>query len=228
MQKQEVRRKIFELADSDYKEFHSKLCPNTNNIVGVRVPILRNYAKELSKGDFIEYLENAENDYYEEIMLQGMIIGIAKMDIEERLKYIKKFIPKIDNWAICDTFCAGLKFVNRNREIVWQFLQKYINSKKEFELRFAIVMILDFYITDEYISDVINILDSIKHEGYYVKMAVAWAISIAYIKYPKITMKYLENNKLDDFTYNKALQKIIESYRVSNEEKEILKKMKKK
>lgn len=227
MQK-EVRKRIFELADNDYKEFHSKLCPNTNNIVGVRVPILRNYAKELIKGDFKKILASAKNDYYEEVMLQGMIIGMAKMDLNERLKYIQDFIPKIDNWAICDTFCAGLKFTNQNKEIVWKFLQKYIDSKEEFELRFAIVMMLDFYIIDEYINEVINILDNIKHEGYYVKMAVAWAISIAYIKYPRLTMDYLQNNNLDNFTYNKALQKIIESYRVSKEEKEILKKMKKK
>ncbi len=225
---EEIEKKIFELADDLYKEFHSGLCPNTNNIVGVRVPILRDYAKELSKGNFRNYLDNAKDDYYEETMLQGMIIGLSKMELEERLNYIKKFVPKIDNWAVCDVFCAGLKFVNRNKEIVWEFLKSYKNSIKEFELRFFIVMLLDFYITDEYINEVINILDNIKHEGYYVKMAIAWTISVAYIKYPKITMKYLINNTLDNFTYNKALQKIIESYRVRNEDKEIIRSMKRK
>lgn len=224
----EVRNKIFELADTKYKEFHSGLCPNTNNIVGVRVPVLRDYAKQLSKGDFRKYLLKAKSDYYEEIMLQGMVIGLAKMDINERIKYINQFVPKIDNWAICDVFCAGLKFVKSNRKEVWKFLQKYQKSNKEFELRFLIVMLLDFYITEEYINEVIKILDSTKHQGYYVKMAVAWAISIAYIKYPSITMDYLKNNTLDDFTYNKALQKIIESYRVTNEDKEIIRNMKRK
>lgn len=224
----EIRNKIFELADTKYKEFHSGLCPNTNNIVGVRVPVLRNYAKQLSKGDFREYLLHAKSDYYEEIMLQGMVIGLAKMDIKERLRYIKEFIPKIDNWAICDVFCAGLKFVESNRKEVWQFLQKYRKSKKEFELRFLIVMMLDFYITEEYINEVIHILDSIKHQGYYVKMAIAWAVSIAYIKYPIITMEYLKSNTLEDFTYNKALQKIIESYRVTKEDKKIIRNMKRK
>lgn len=224
---EEVRKKIFELADDKYKEFHSGLCPNTNNIVGVRVPILRNYAKELAKGDFKNYLKNAKNDYYEEIMLQGMVIGLAKMDIEERLKYIEAFVPKIDNWAICDVFCAGLKFVNKNKEQVWNFLQKYTKSREEFELRFLIVMMLDFYITEEYINEVITLLDSIKHTGYYVKMAISWTILVAYVKYPKITMEYLKNNTLDDFTYNKALQKIIESYRVSDEDKKIIRSMKK-
>lgn len=120
----EIRKKIFELADSKYKEFHSGLCPDTNNIVGVRVPILREYAKELAKGDFRKYLANAKENYYEEVMLQGMVIGLAKMELDERLKYIESFVPKIDNWAVCDTFCAGLKFVNKDKEAMWEFLRK--------------------------------------------------------------------------------------------------------
>lgn len=224
---EEVRKKIFELADEKYKQFHSGLCPNTENIVGVRIPVLRNYAKELVKKDFRSYLKTISDEYYEEIMIKGMIIGLAKMEVEERINYINKFVPKIDNWAICDTFCAGLKFTNKNKELVWKFIKKYENSKKEFELRFLIVMLLDYYITDEYIEEVIRMLDKIKHEGYYVKMAISWAISEAYVKYPKTTMKYLKNNTLDNFTYNKAIQKIIESYRVSEEDKNILRKMKK-
>lgn len=225
---EEIRKRIFELADLKYKEFHSGLCPNTNNIVGVRVPVLRNYAKEVAKGDFRRYLSNARNDYYEEIMLQGMVIGLAKMKVEERLNYIREFVPKINNWAICDVFCAGLKFTNTNKETMWEFLQEYKNSKEEFELRFFIVMLLDFYITDEYIKIVLKLIDSIKHEGYYVKMAIAWALSVAYVKYPEITMEFFQNNTLDNFTFNKALQKIIESYRVSDLNKEIIREMKRK
>ena len=222
----EVRKKILELADPKYKEFHSGLCPNTENIIGVRIPVLRKYAKELAKDDFRSYLSSIADDYYEEIMIKGMIIGLAKMETEERLNYISEFVPKIDNWAICDTFCAGLKFTNKNKDVVWEFIKKYQNSRKEFELRFLIVMLLDYYITDKYIDEVIKILDKTKHDGYYVKMAIAWTISVLYVKYPKITMEYLKNNTLDDFTYNKALQKIIESYRVSEEDKNIMRKMK--
>ena len=221
-----VRKKILELADPKYKEFHSGLCPNTENIIGVRIPVLRKYAKELAKDDFRSYLSSIADDYYEEIMIKGMIIGLAKMETEERLNYISEFVPKIDNWTICDTFCAGLKFTNKNKDVVWEFIKKYQNSRKEFELRFLIVMLLDYYITDKYIDEVIKILDKTKHDGYYVKMAIAWTISVLYVKYPKITMEYLKNNTLDDFTYNKALQKIIESYRVSEEDKNIMRKMK--
>lgn len=222
----EIREKIFELADEKYKEFHSSLCPNTNNIIGVRVPVLRNYAKELAKGDFRTYLANAKDEYYEEVMLQGMVIGLSKMELEERLEYITKFVPKIDNWAVCDVSCAGFKFAKKYQSEVWKFLKPYLESNKEFEIRFGVVMLLDFYITEEYIDKVLEILNKIKYEGYYVKMAVAWAISVCYIKFPKETFKLLQENSLDDFTYNKALQKIIESYRVSEEEKKTIRAMK--
>lgn len=226
MNQDKIREELLNLVDEKYKEFHSGLCPNTDNIMGVRVPVLRNYAKELVKQDWKEYLKTAKNDYYEEIMLQGMVIGLAKVDIEESIKYVKKFVPKIDNWAVCDVFCAGLKITNKNLEIMWEFIQEYLNSKKEFELRFAIVMILDYYIKEEYINKVLEIFNKIQHEGYYVKMAVAWAISVAYVKFPEQTMTLLKDNNLDNFTYNKALQKCIESYRISDEQKEILRKMK--
>ena len=223
-----IRKELLALADPKYKEFHSSLCPGTDNIIGVRIPVLRNYAKKLSKQEtFKEYISFNKTVYYEEVMLQGMLIGLIKdTDIKEILSIIKNFVPKIDNWAVCDIFCSGLKTVNKNKETVWQFIQKYLKSKKEFELRFAIVMMLDYFIDDKYIDDVLNILDNIKHDGYYVKMAVAWTISVAFVKYPKITMKYLEKNNLDDWTYNKALQKICESFRVSKETKKAIKAMK--
>lgn len=224
----QVRDKIFELADEEYKKFHSKLCPDVDNIVGVRTPKLREYAKQLSKQDWKQYLQNAQDQYYEETLLQGMVIGNIKENIEVLIPYIEKFIPKINNWAICDCFCAGLKITKKNLEYMWGFIKPYLESNQEFEVRFAVVMILDYYVTDKYIFEVLNILNNIKHEGYYVKMAVAWAISTCYIKFNEITMKMLENNNLDDFTYNKSIQKIIESYRISESEKILLKKIKRK
>lgn len=228
---EEIRRKIIELSDEKYKEFHSSLCPNTDNIIGVRVPVLRKFAKELLKEiDWQEYLEKAWDEYYEEVMLQGMIIGLASKNknINEIIKYIDNFVPKIDNWAVCDTFCAGLKITDKNLEYMWRYIQKYIKSEKEFELRFAIVMMLDYYINEEYIDEVIKILDNIKNKEYYVQMAIAWTISVAFVKFEDRTMKYLNNNSLDDFTYNKSIQKIIESYRVNEKTKGKLKKMKRK
>ncbi|MFA6914018.1 MAG: DNA alkylation repair protein [Endomicrobiia bacterium] len=228
MHEQKIRQELLNMQDKKYKDFHSKLCPGTENIIGVRIPLLRNYAKQISKEPFWkEYVLSAKIKYNEEVMLQGMLIGLAKkIDIKEALKLIEGFVPKINNWGICDIFCGELKITVKNEDIIWNFIQKYLKSKKEFELRFAIVIILGYYLTDEYILKVFPIFDRIKHDGYYVKMAVAWAISNAFIKYPKETMQYLKKNSLDDWTYNKALQKITESFRVDNKTKEIIRSMK--
>jgi 3-methyladenine DNA glycosylase AlkD len=223
-----IREQIFELADEDYKNFQSKLCPGIDNIIGVRLPLLRKLAKEIAKGNWREYIKTSKSEYYEEVMLQGMVIGYIKSDIDEVLSYVTDFVPKIDNWAICDSFCIGLKFTKTNMERVWDYIGQYLSSKQEFEMRFGIVMLLNFYIEEEYIDKVLILLDKAKHEGYYVKMAVAWAISICYIKFPEETMKYLNNNTLDDFTYNKALQKITESLRIDKETKILIRSMKRK
>lgn len=227
--KQEIKEKLFKLSDQKYKEFHGGLCPGIENIIGVRVPVLRKYAQELFKEkDWKQTIEEIDNEYYEEIMLQGMLIGQAKKeDINTILKYVGKYVPKIDNWAICDVFCAGLKITKKYKKEMWNFIKKYLKSDKEFEIRFAVVMILDYYIDEEYLKEDFKIFDNIKHEGYYVKMAVAWAISICLIKYYEDTVKYLKKSKIDNWTYNKAIQKAIESYRISDSQKEILRKMKK-
>ena len=107
-----------------------------------------------------------------------------------------------------------------------EFIQPYLKSNKEFEIRFAVVIILNYYITEDYIDLILETLDEVKHEGYYVKMAVAWAISLCFVKFEEKTMNYLKNNKLDDFTYNKSLQKICESLRVDKDTKAIIKSMK--
>lgn len=227
MENNQIRKKLEELSDEEYRKFHTGLCPKSSEILGVRVPILRNFAKEIVKeGNIEEYLENALDNSYEEILLQGMVLGLWKTSIEKFSKYLESFIPKINSWAVCDVSVAGFKITKKNMEYMWNFLQKYLKSNKEFELRFAIVMLLDFYITDEYIDKVLQILNNIKNDEYYVKMAIAWTLQVAFVKFPNETMKLLKNNKIDDWTYNKALQKIIESYRVDENTKNEIKKMK--
>lgn len=225
--KNEIRKKIFSLADEKYQKFHSNLCPNTNNIIGVRVPILRAYAKELVKDGFEENFKKIENEYYEEIMLKGMMIGLQKMEINKKLEYIEKYIPLIDNWAICDTFVAGLKI--KEKEKFYNFITKYLDNKNsEFEIRFGLVALLDYFIDQTHLQEIFKFTEKIKKEKYYIEMAIAWLISICYIKFSKETLKYLKSNTLSDFVYNKSIQKIIESTRVSQEEKEKLRKMKRK
>ena len=196
----------------------------------MRVPVLRDYAKKLSKEyEICDLLNNIDDEYYEEVMLQGMLIGLQKdKNMQNILEEIEVFIPKIDNWAICDVFCAGLKITKKHLEEMWHFLQNYLRSDKEFEVRFGVVMILDYYITEEYLEKDFSIFDNVKSDKYYVQMAVAWAISICLIKYYDRTVKYLqEEADLDNFTYNKSIQKAIESYRITNEQKDFLRNMKK-
>ena len=224
-----IEKELFEMQDKKYQEFQKKLCPGTNNIIGIRIPALRKYAKELlKKYDFEELMKHIKDNYYEEIMLQGMLIGGAKEEFNVIIKYIKEFIPKIDNWAVCDTFCTGLKITKKNKCDMWKVLQEYLKSKKEFEVRFGVVMILDYFIDEEHLEKNFKIFNNIKVDKYYVQMAVAWAISICLIKYYDRTIKYLiEEANLDNFTYNKTIQKAIESFRITNEQKVFLKNMKK-
>ena len=223
-----IEKELFELQDKKYQEFQKKLCPGTESIIGIRVPILRNYAKDLlKKYNFKEIMECVKDNYYEEIMLQGMLIGGAKENFDVIIKYIEGFIPKIDNWAVCDTFCTGLKITKKHKEEMWLFVQKYLKSKKEFEVRFGVVMILGYFIDEEHLEDNFKLFNSIKIDKYYVQMAVAWAISICLIRYYDRTVTYLqEEAELDNFTYNKSIQKATESYRITDEQKEFLRKLK--
>lgn len=224
---EDIRKKLFELQDLKYKEFHGSLCPNVDNIIGVRTPKLKEIAKQIAKEDYKEFLDSVEDKYYEELVLQGLVIGYAKTDIKNIFEYLEKFVPKINSWAVCDITCGNLKITKKYMKEMWKFLEKYINSTKEYEIRFALVMYLDYFLTDEFIDEILVKINKITNKEYYVQMAIAWLVSIAYIKQKEKTEKFLENNNLDKFTQNKSIQKICESYRVSNEDKEKVRKYKK-
>ena len=222
----EIRDKLFELQDIKYKEFHKRLCPTKKEIIGVKIPVLKKYAKDLYKVDS-DALNKIGNKYYEEIVLQGFLIALMKEPVDKKIKLIRKFVSKIDNWAVCDVFCSSLRIKNNEKEIYFEYLKEYYNSKEEFELRFIIVMLLDHFLEDEYIDDVFKIIETIKSDKYYVNMAIAWLLSIAFIKYRDKTLLQLEKTK-DDWIYNKSIQKIIESKRVSDKDKEYLRNKKRK
>lgn len=224
---EEIREELFNLQDLKYQKFHAKLCPGVDNIIGVRAPELKKLAKKILKQDAFKYIEEQNKEYYEEIMLEGILIASCKTTLENKFKYLDKFIPTINCWAITDSCAASFK-LSSEKDKMWNYLEKYQNSKEEYELRFMIVMWMDHYLTDDYIDEVLKRIDRIKSDDYYVKMAIAWLISIAYIKFPQKTLNYLNNNNLSIWTFNKSLQKIIESNRVSKEEKALIKSMKKK
>ncbi len=216
---EKYREKLLALAEPKYQKFMASLIPGTDNILGVRSPEMKKLAKELSKDDWRTYFEQNRDIYYEETLLQGSVIGLLKEDIEVVLSEACRYIPKITNWALCDSFCSGLKITVNNKERVWDFLMDYVNSDKPYDIRFAVVMMLDYFIDVEHTAEMLRLFEDIKNEDYYVKMAVAWAVSMCYVNYSDITMTFLKNNKLDDFTYNKSLQKICESLKPSIEEK---------
>ncbi len=222
-----VREELFKKQDLEYKKFHSSLCPNVDNIIGVRIPELRKMAQKIAKENYEQFFKDVNSEYYEEILLQGLVIGYAKISIEETFKYLKSFIPKIDNWAVCDTTCSNLKITKKYMKEMWEFLEQYINSDKEYEIRFALVMYLDYFLNEEYIDDILKNIDKIKNKEYYVQMAIAWLISVAYVKQKEKTEKYLLKNNLDRFSQNKSIQKICESSRVSEDDKNKLRKYKK-
>ena len=213
-----VLNELFKYADVEYKTFHKKLIPNVSEekIIGVRIPQLRKIAKCLDNDDF-------GWDYYEEIMLHGFYIGYKKLDLPQRLNMLDEFIPKIDNWAVCDCVCSTLKFVKKNQAEFLDFLQKYMYSDKEYDVRFAVITLMDYYLDDEYIDYTLNYLKNIRSEYYYVNMGAAWAFCTAFTKYKDKVLLLLENRQLSSEIHNMTISKIRDSYRVDKETKEYLK-----
>ena len=224
---QTLRTKLNEAVEEKYKEFHQSLVPGLDSMLGVRMPKIREIAKWAAKQNWQEEWEDISDSCYEELMIKGLLIGYGKLSREEQTEYLKKYIPLMNNWAICDCCCSTWKFMKKDMEYWFAFLEPYLKSENEFEVRFAIVSMLDHFITENYIDRMFVAFDEVRQEGYYVKMAVAWAVSICYIKFSEKTWKYLEKGSLDDFTHSKAIQKIRESYHVSKEEKERLLSLKK-
>ena len=214
--------------DEKFKDFTSALIPGSRPILGVRVPILRKIAKEIAKGDWQTYLRDATEDTYEEVAIKGFVIGYAKENLNTLLPYIEEHIEKINDWSLCDGFCSNLKIVAKHKDKFWKFLLPYAKVDDEFKQRVVAVMLMNYYLSDEYIDTTLAVLDSLKNEKYYCKMAVAWAVATAWAKQREKTYCYMQdgNNTLDDWTYNKAIQKMIESYRVSDEDKVMLREMK--
>jgi len=247
--RQQIREQILELAEPSYQQFSAKLLPGTERIAGVRLPLLRKLVKQQLKKDWRAYLEevfnpeekmmgvvseqepvsqHSEDELFEEIMFQGMLIGYAPFQLDERFCYLDRFIPKINNWSVCDSVCTTMKFAKEYPKETWDFLQRYVHSDEEYGIRFAVVMYINYFMKEEYFREVLRELDEINHPAYYVKMAVAWAVSMCYVFNVDETETFLNTCKLDDFTYNKAIQKIIESRQVDKEEKEKIKSWKRK
>ena len=219
---------LYNLQDISYKEFHSKLIMS-NDLIGVRTPALKRLAKVIAKSNYEEFFKKNRHELYEENLVHGLVLGYLKLDFIELKKYIDEFIPYINNWAVCDMTAANLKLYKKNKtkNIAFNEVKKYINDKNFWINRFGYILLLDYFIEEEYIDEIFKLCENYKDE-YYVKMGIAWLISVCYVKFKGRTITFLKKNKLDIWTHNKAIQKIVESNRVTLEDKKFLKGMKRK
>lgn len=252
----ELQILLHQMGNATYQAFQMKLIPGEDNVIGIKLPVLRDMARQIAKGNAASFLKVAKLETYEERMIKGFVIGQMKADFKIICREVETFVPHISNWSVCDSFCAGLKCFKKHGKEGYEFLQPYLFSQKEFEKRFGIVMLMDYYIQDDFIEEVLSYLIHVHNEDYYVNMAVAWAISVCFVKYPVKTkealimvyqkLKHQDESSLEDsllcteqsgdfnqagqwinkFTYQKSLQKILESYRVMAEDKAWIRSMK--
>ncbi len=214
------------LQDENYRKFHQNLTTTCYEILGLRVPMQRKIAKEISKGNIEEFFCFCKDKYYEEVNIEGFVLaGIKDLSLLE--KYFDSFVLKIDNWAICDGFCNSLKIVQKNKEYFWKKIQELLKKEETFSVRVGLILLLCFYVEKEYIFDILQLVKTVTHEEYYVGMGLAWLLAECYIKYPEETLVLLKEKSLSSFVQNKTISKIRDSYRVSKEEKEFLKSLKK-
>lgn len=218
---------LFQFQDLKYRNFHSTLIMNSQyEIIGIKLPIIRDIAKKIARGDRESFLLNVQNKYYEEVMIEGLVISYIK-DEKTFDHYFDIFINKIDNWAICDSFCAAIKIIEKKEKYFHKALKLSLN-KKEFLARVGLVMLLNHFISKENIKLIFDTLNKISNDKFYVNMAMAWLICELYIKYPHETLDFLKENNLNKFTQNKAISKINDSLRVDKNEKRMVSKLRKK
>lgn len=218
----EILNKLQQSADEKYRIFTAKLLPPDVPFLGVRIPVLRGIAKQLIKeGRAVAYLEIPPEKlkYQDELILYALLLAQSKQPYPLKLKQIKAFVPFINSWAVCDIFCAALKDVKTVPENFYEAFLSYTQSKAEYQIRFFYVIALGYFITPAYLEAVFSAIRRQQYVGFYDKMAVAWLLSVAYVKYPRQTENFILTAPLDSFVFKKTISKICDSFRVSKEAK---------
>ena len=213
-----LRAELAALAEPRYQEFSRRLTPTGREILGVRVPMLRRIAVRLVR-EGTAALPLDKKSSHEEILIAGMILARQKKPVATLLSEIDDFLAVTDNWAVCDTLCAELKIVKREPKPFWRFIAPLFRDSREFHVRFACVLLLDYFLEDEWIAAALNRLASVRHPAYYARMGAAWGLSIAFIRYPDATLATLRRADLPGDIRQKAVRKILESFRVDAEAK---------
>ena len=221
-----ISEELFKLQDIKYRDFQVKLIPNysIDIMIGVRTPDLRNYAKKLLKENkYKDFLEELPHKYFDENQLHAFIISKIK-NYDECISYINIFLPYIDNWATCDQMSP--KIFKKNKKKLLNQIKIWIKSKDTYTIRFSIGMLMNHFLDEDYNPKYLEMVSKIKSDEYYINMMVAWYFATALAKQYDDTISYIENNKLDKWTHNKTIQKAIESYRITEEQKDYLRKLK--
>ena len=222
-----IKNELLSMQDKTYKDFHSKLMPtiNSNSIIGVRVPVLRDYAKKLFKENSIEslnsFLKNLPHEFYEENNIHAFLIEKIN-NFDECIFYLEEFLPYIDNWATCDML--NPKIFKNNCEKLLEKIYQWINSDSVYTVRFAIGMLMRYFLDEKFETKYLDLVVSINSEEYYINMMRAWFFATALAKQYDQTLPYIKNYSLDKWTHNKTIQKANESFRITKDQKEELKK----
>jgi 3-methyladenine DNA glycosylase AlkD len=223
-----ITEQLFALQDLEYKQFHSKLMPTIDPdvIIGVRTPNLREIAKQLASSTDIElFLQQLPHHYYEENNLHGFLIESIK-DFDACISALNKFLPYVDNWATCDMMAP--KVLKKDLPKLYEWVKVWIASGKTYTIRFGVNMLMKYFLEESFLQEYPELVASIDSEEYYVKMVVAWYFATALAKQYDAVLPYLTEHRLDVWTHNKTIQKAVESYRISPEQKCYLKTLKRK
>ena len=222
-----IQEDLFKLQDKKYKEFQVKLIPtiDKDNIIGVRTPELRSYAKKLVKNnEYSSFLNDLPHKYFDENQLHAFIISEIK-DYEMCITYINEFLPYVDNWATCDQMSP--KIFKKHHDTLINHIKKWLKSNKTYTIRFGIGMLMQHYLDNDFKEEYLDLVTSIKSEEYYINMMRAWYFATALAKQYESVIPIIENKTLDDWTHNKSIQKATESYRITSKQKDYLKSLKK-
>ena len=223
---EEIREELFRLQDSKYREFQIKLIPNVapDSVIGVRTPALRKYAKELAKREEIrEFLSDVPHQYFDENQLHAFIISQLK-DFRSCMEYVRAFLPYVDNWATCDQMSP--KVFGKNKGDLLLQIREWIGSGDTYTVRFGIGMLMQYFLDEDFAPEYPELVAQIRSEEYYVNMMKAWYFATALAKQYETVLPFIEERRLDDWTHRKSIQKAVESYRITEEQKKYLKTLK--
>lgn len=218
-----LQKQLFELQDLKYRDFHSKLMPETDKetVIGIRTPVLRKFAKEFAGTSEAEaFLRQLPHRYYEENNLHMMLIT-GKKDYEKCMEEIQRFLPCIDNWATCDY--PAPKCFARHKDQVLEEAKRWISSGETYVIRYGIGMLMRLFLDEDFSSEYLEMAAAVQSQEYYVNMMIAWYFATALAKQWDATVPYIEHHKLPDWVHRKTIQKAVESYRITPEQKEYLK-----